>query len=166
MPLNYEIQPQEPKTESVGNKEVGVIKIPCFGMLLESERNFIEENSEGLPDLRQECVRLANAIAKETGKSMQEVYDALTNSDAQALSSHLETLVEFTNLMQKVGSKRQLIKATAIIRFRLEPEWTIEDTANPKLIHPGLVRLISNFAQRETEGGTSLLLESEASSKP
>lgn len=144
----------EPKSEyiEVGTPESGTVKVQKLYDLTPNERIFIDEQK--LPDLRLEAARLSQTIAEKSGKSMVEVYNALTSGDSSSMAEFLVELIEFQNLMGETSKKRQQATATAIIRFRVakEQDWTLQDTQNPDQIHPKLIQELADFAAKEEAG--------------
>lgn len=67
---------------------------------------------------------------------------APTYQDIQALT---------TEFLESLDTKN-IVYATAVIRFRLAPEWTIEQTIDPTAIKPELVTKIAEFAYKEQNG--------------
>ncbi|MBW4422619.1 MAG: hypothetical protein KME13_25975 [Myxacorys californica WJT36-NPBG1] len=55
------------------------------------------------------------------------------------------------------------VYATAIITFRLDPNWKLEDTMNPELLDYELVREVASFAYKEKNGWKT---EEEAAKEP
>ncbi|MBW4540704.1 MAG: hypothetical protein KME43_16370 [Myxacorys chilensis ATA2-1-KO14] len=55
------------------------------------------------------------------------------------------------------------VYATAIVRFRLDPSWKLEDTQNPELMDYELVREVASFAYKEKNGWKT---EEEAAKEP
>ena len=144
-----------PETVIVGDKLSGTLEIRKLGDLTPNERIYIKEQTKHLPDLRTEAVRVAKAIALATKKPLLEVYTALTSSDTISLSENLEELLKFQELMEVSGRERPLTMATAIIRYRVNREWTLADTTELMDTSPRLVAHVAEFAQKEESGWTT-----------
>lgn len=142
----------KPTIVPVGDEEIGILEFPKLYDLTPNERLFIKEFLSGEPDIRLEGVKLARAIAQSSGKSVGETYAALTNRDTEALGEHLEELIGFGEKMEKSGEKRELATVTALIKFRLLPDWEATDTDNPEQLSPKLRSRIYEFSQKEASG--------------
>ena len=141
-----------PQTVSVGDEEIGILEFPKLYDLTPNERLFIKEFLKDEPDIRLEGVKLAKAIAQSSGKSVGETYAALTNRDTEALGEHLEELIDFQEKMERSGEKRELATVTALIKFRLLPEWSASDTDDTEQLSPKLRSRIYEFSQKEASG--------------
>lgn len=136
----------------VGDPAIGELEIPKMMDLSPNERIFIKESLAEYPDLRSSAVKMARAIATKSGQKLIDVYNALTSGNTEELGEYLEEFIEFQDLMEQVTSQRRLVVTTAILRYRLLPEWTIDNTGDANLIHPKLVEAIADFAQKEESG--------------
>lgn len=144
----------EPKPELylVGDEASGTLEIPKLGDLTPNERIFITEEMKALPDVRIEGVKIAKTIAQAMGKSLMETYEALTRGNMVVLSEYIEEVLNFQQLVDKVGDRRELVMTTAIVRFRLVPDWTLADTGDVAKMPPKLRKAIFRFAQNEEAG--------------
>lgn len=136
----------------VGDRTIGELEIPKMLDLSPNERIFIKEALLDYPDLRTSAVKMARAIATKSGQKLLDVYNALTLGNTEELGEYLEEFIEFQDLMDRVTSQRRLVMATALLRYRVEPEWTIDHSGDANLIHPKLVEAIADFAQKEESG--------------
>jgi|GEM_PF-2991121 len=142
----------KPVTVLVGDEEIGILEFPKLYDLTPNERLFIKDFLKDEPDIRLEGVKLAKAIAASTKKTVGSVYVALTTGDTETLGEHLEELINFQEKMEKSGEKRILATVTALIKFRILPEWEIYDTDNPEQLPPKLRSKIYEFSQKESSG--------------
>ena len=149
MKLPFITKPKSPETLRIGNNDIGVLEIPKLGDLSINERIWIKEQLKNVPDIRKSAAQLAQAIAVKSNITQVEVYDALVSGNTVILQEHLEEVMTFQTLMGEVASARSLMYATAILLFRLAPEWTSEDTGDANQIHPALVAEVATFAFRE-----------------
>lgn len=117
-----------------------------------NERLYIKAQMANYPDIRSEAVRMARAIASKSGMKLLDVYTALTAGDSELLGEYLEEFVAFQEVMDLSSSHRRVVMATAILKFRLVPEWEIENTGDANLIHPKLVTALAEFAAKEESG--------------
>ena len=150
--LPFKTEPKSKETYTVGDESIGVLEIPKLLDLSPNERIFIREQTKEYPDLRSSAVKMARAIATKSGMKLLDVYNALTAGNTEMLGDYLEEFIDFQDLMDSVQSHRRLVMATAILRFRLVPEWNIENTGDSSLIHPRLVDAVTDFAQKEESG--------------
>lgn len=104
------------------------------------------------PDIRSEAVRMAKLISAKSGMKLLETYNALTQGSTEILGDYLEEFIHFQDVMEKSSQHRRLVLATAMLKFRLVPEWEMENTGDANLIHPKLVEAIADFAQKEESG--------------
>lgn len=154
MPLKlpFVSQPKAPELVLVGDESMGTLQLPKLLDLTPNERLYIREELKESPDLRLEAVRLAKAIALKSGKKVIDAYSAITSGDTEALGEHLEEFVQFQDKMDRVTEQRSLVTATAILRFRLCPEWTLADSRDAEQITPKLLQAVYDFAQKEEAG--------------
>lgn len=202
MLLPFVTQPKKAELYTIGNENIGVLEVPKLGDLSPNERRYISELSKNLPNLQRKAVEISEAIAQKTGESVTAIYqkfiDAATDTSGDAakfLEDYVGEILEFRDIMGSRYVDYRLIQATAIIRFRLQPEksdvvrqidqavsvvekglkrsslsqfeinrlvndvrrdlesnldvWGLQHTGDASLIHPDLVSLIADFAERE-----------------
>jgi hypothetical protein len=147
--LPFKTEPQK-EFIVVGDRIIGELEIPKYGDLTANERIYIKQ--AGLTDLRKAAVNLAKIIAAKSDISVIGVYSALTSGDAETLKAHLSEFVDFQELMEENAKRRDLVLATCIIKFRLLPEWEIQDTQDGEKIKPLLVSALADFAKKEESG--------------
>lgn len=141
-----------PTTVSVGDNEIGILEFPKLYDLTPNERLFIKEAMTDEPDIRLEAVKLAKEIAAKSDRTVGTIYVALTTGDTEKLGEYLEELINFQEKMEKSGEKRILATVTAVIKFRIAPDWGIVDTDNPEQLSPKLRSRIYEFSQKESSG--------------
>ncbi|MBW4677145.1 MAG: hypothetical protein KME52_25010 [Desmonostoc geniculatum HA4340-LM1] len=164
--LPFKTSPQEFEKAVVGNSQTGELELPKYGDLSPNERLFIK--TANLADIRLEAVKLAKDIATKSGKTVIEIYNALTQGDSESLADYLEEFVTFQDLLEENSVFRNLVLATAVIR-RLVPDWQLENTGDPTQIHPKLLELIIEFARNEESGwetSTNLITEEDLGNLP
>lgn len=150
--LPFTISPKKVETHKVGDAEIGELEVRRLNDLSPNERIWISEQMKNYPDLRTEAIKIARAIASKSGKKLLETYEALTSGEIEALGDFLEEFVLFQKMNEETSRKRRIVMATAIIRFRVMPEWEIENTGDANLIHPKLVTALADFATKEESG--------------
>ncbi|MBD2771164.1 hypothetical protein [Iningainema tapete] len=150
--LPFKTSPKEFDKVAVGHESIGELELPKYGDLSPNERIFIKENSDNIPDIRNSAVKMARTIATKSGKKMLDVYNALTMGDSEFLGDYLEEFVSFQELLEENSRQRNLLMATAIIKFRLCGDWGLENTFDATQIHPQLVDALATFARNEEAG--------------
>lgn len=149
--LPFKTQPS-PTTVLVGDEEIGILEFPKLYDLTPNERLFIKEGMKDIPDVRTAAAKLAKDLAAKSNVSAGTMYVALTSGDAETLGDHLETMLDFSNQMEDSGAKRIAVTVTALIKYRILPDWTETDTDNPEQLSPKLKGLIYEFSQKEASG--------------
>lgn len=150
--LPFKTSPRGFEKITLGDSTIGEIEIPKMEDLSPNERVYIREQTKEYPDLRKSAVTMARAIAQKSGMKLMTVYEALTGGNTELLGDYLEEFVEFQDLMERTTAHRRLVMATAILKYRLLPEWEIQNTGDAEQIHPKLVDAIADFAQKEESG--------------
>lgn len=159
--LSFKTAPKQ-SVATLGDSETGVLEIPRYGDLLLAERLWINERSTDLPSLQKEGVRLAKQC---TGIDLLPAYLAIIGHDLASLGDHFEKAIDFQDWAKPLAEKRSLLRATALIIYRLDSNWTIEDSQDHTKIHPRLLAAISEFALAEEAGETQPKPLSEADLK-
>lgn len=152
MKLPFKTAPQPFEKVTVGNSQIGELEIPKYYDLSPNERIFIKANTQDILDVRSLAMRFTSNIVKTSGKSSLETYNAMVQGDTAYLMDHLQEVIDFQNESAENSQIRDVVLATAIIRFRLAPEWAIEDTRDANKISPQLVSAIALFARNEESG--------------
>jgi hypothetical protein len=147
--LPFIILPKSPEVVMLGNEEIGTLNIPKLGHLSINEQRWIKEELKDVPNINQEAVRLAKKVAESTGYALVDVYTAFTGGDRTLLQNNLEEVLAFQDALNTSSEQRSLVYATAILKFRVLPEWTIADTSDSKKIPLALVEEIAAFAFNE-----------------
>ena len=150
--LPFKTAPQPFEKVTVGDSQIGELEIPKYSALSPNERIFIKENTQDTLDVRSLAMKFVNNIVTQSGKPSVETYNALTRGDTTYLMDHLQELIKFQDESEENSQTRDVIYATAIIKFRLVPEWTVEDTNDANQISPALVSAIALFARNEESG--------------
>lgn len=150
--LPFKTAPQGFEKIIVGSPSIGELEIPKMGDLSPNERLYIEQQMKDYPDMRQLAAKMSKDIAKTSGMKSAEVYKALTTSDYEKLSEHLEKFVEFEDNYLQIIRHRALSMATAILKFRVAQEWEIENSKDENQIHFLLIKALAEFAQKEESG--------------
>lgn len=150
--LPFKVSPKATETYILGDEEIGVLEVKRLNDLSPNERIYIREETKPYPDLRSSAVRMAKQIAAKSGQKLIDVYNALTSGNTEELGEYLEEFIEFQDLMDKVTLHRRLVTATAILKYRVLPDWELANTNDANQIHPKLVTAVADFAQKEESG--------------
>lgn len=150
--LPFKVTPKQFQVEQVGAEDIGIIEIPRYNDLTPNERMFIDSHMKDKPSLQDETVKVSQQIAEKSGKGLFDIYAALTQGDIQLLQTYLPEFMRLQNIQKEVTPIEKQVYATAILKFRILPDWTLEDTGDPGKIHPELVQAIADFAKKELNG--------------
>lgn len=150
--LPFKTSPKEFEKVVVGNAEIGELELPKYGDLSPNERIFIKQQTANTPDIRNSAVKMARTIATKSSKRLIDVYNALTRGDSEFLGDYLEEFVAFQELLDENSRTRNLVLATAILKFRVINDWDLENTQDANQIHPQLVAAFADFARNEESG--------------
>lgn len=153
--LPYAVEPQQTYEEvEVGDPNCGVLHIKKRGSLAPNEQGYIKKltKERELPDLKREAVKLAQKIARDMGESVVDVHNALLAGDTAMLGDYLEDVIAFQDMMDFVSLERRQILATTMLKFRIDPEWTLDYSSDADIIHPDLVLALALFAANEENG--------------
>ena len=150
--LPFKTAPQPFEKVTVGDSQIGELEIPKYSALSPNERIFIKANTQDILDVRSLAMKFVNDIVKASGKPSVETYNALTRGDTTYLMDHLQELIKFQDESEENSLARDVVYATAIIKFRITPEWEIENTNDANQISPALVSAIAIFARNEESG--------------
>lgn len=145
-------QSPQPTIVPVGDPETGILEFPKLYDLTPNERLFIKEAMTDEIDIRFEAVNLAKELAAKNNQPVSVMFDALTSRDTEVLSDHLEVMLSFADKMEKSGEKRITATVTALIKFRILPDWTLTDTNDVEQLLPKLRQEIYNFSEKEASG--------------
>lgn len=152
--LPFRLEPKGFETVNIGNNDINILEVPKYGSLTPNENYYIKRKFTelGIEDLQTIAVNLAQDIAIKSNMRLIDVYNALTQGNTEVLSEYLTELITFQKRVEETQRDRIPVLATAIIRYRINNEWELEDSGNPELIHPDLIKEIANFAIKEQSG--------------
>lgn len=93
-------------------------------------------------------------IGGKEGKTqiVKTTLDQLELDNPDWYGDSYQAIQELSDLFVESLKARDIAYATAIICGRLVASWTIEQTSDPRAIHPALVKEIAQFAQKEKDG--------------
>lgn len=154
--LPFVVEPRfEPITERIGNDELGVIEIRRQGYLTVAEKAFIQAANQGDGTFAR-INSIAHKISERANCTPNAVLDALQSGDLDPVmfDGSEEELAEIVQLMTIYNEKAGLINATAMIVYRLDPSWTMDDSLE---MHPSLVAQLSALCQDEEAKNTDVL---------
>lgn len=150
--LPFKTAPKSFERVVVGNAEVGEIELPKMYGLSVNEELFIKKEMKGLPDLQEVAISTAKKISAQMGVPLFEVYTALNTSNTDVLAEHIGEMIGLQNLANDTALHRKLAMVTAVLKYRVDSEWGMEDTANPEQLPAQLMNMIYEFTQKEQAG--------------
>lgn len=142
--LPYKNKPQA-STELIGNDQIGTLEFPKFNSLKVGEAQVWENQSKKQVRTTLEIYRVAGIIARAKGIEIVDAVDLIQESND-------DLWLEFANELEQITKAQispidiQLEKATAIIKSRLVPEFTLEDCQQ---LPEQLIKEIADFGDRE-----------------
>lgn len=161
--LPFKTSPKPVETVLVGDDTTGVLEIKKYNDLTPNEKIFIREHTKQLPDITFEAAVLSTKIVDQTGMTLTEAYQAITTGDTEKLTGFLPELAELNSKIDYNNEYRPLVYVTAILKYRVNPEFTIDDL---KQIHPKLITSIYEFAMNEQMGWEKNVEEEEKKEQP
>lgn len=129
--------PAAPATKRVGDVSTGILEIPVYGDFLVGETSYIEERMSQFESLTVRAAQVAEVIANRESITIGEAYAVVERSLLGQLESDQDRLLGaryaadiagLETLFAVTGRHRVDATVTAILRYRLNPEWTEEDT--------------------------------------
>lgn len=159
MSLPFVTPPAPVKTRRIGNEQCGVIEIEVRGGLTVGESATISELLAGEQSAFVRGAQIADAIATEEGISLTEAFSIIEKAiggqeleaAAEALRlKHATRIDEVAKVYAMAGQRNLEASVTAVIKSRLAPEWTLEDTrAMSKPLFDGLWKLVQDESAAE-----------------
>lgn len=177
--LPFVVQPKRVFSKvKIGTDQTGIVEIERRGYLTVSEKAFVDAVMQGT-DAITEVVSLANKISISTGHSAEKTYVSVmraiqgdVDGDAYAARIRSEYPDEISSVISKLAEsvqRRSIAASTILIKSRIDPEWTLEDTLNQD---PGLIDALAVFYAEEenpellkNEAGNESEVESEKESE-
>lgn len=162
--LPFLVKPRlQPITETLGNEDIGQIKIERRGFLSVSEKVFLQHASfqEGITEGVLELVR---KVGKEMSIGMEQANrivlaalqgEPLADEHYDKVNSkyrkHLDSLT-----LRAMASEGQMtyIRALCMLIYRVDPEVDMEDLEN---LHPNLVEALATLCLEEEARSTAAL---------
>lgn len=127
--------------KEVGNEQVGILEIPVYGYLRIGEMDEFIQIVSDLNELRESLTNDAKARGKTPGKKGKK------NDDAVDLNQ-----LELSKFLLRYSNET----ATILLKHRIDPEWTLEDTR--RLPAPLVVAISNLFREEMTQGGSAVSL--------
>ena len=155
--LPFVVTPRfEPVLDTVGDPDYGVIEILRKGYLNVAEKAFVSSCLSGdsaISGLR----RLAIEIARETGEPQNQVLQDISNIESlkDYLIPYTDSILEAIGEVSTYQEKRAIACATALMIFRVDQNWTVENTLND-LPSDLVVDLLAFYDQEESKNITYL----------
>ena len=154
--LPFVVEPRlEPIMERIGHDDIGVLEIKRQGYLTVAEKAFIQAANQG--DGTFATVNaISHRIANKANTTPEAVLAALQvgDIDPSLFSDCEDDLAEIIQLMTLYNEKVSLVQATAMITYRLNPHWTMDDTLEE---HPSIVAQLAELCRDEEAKNTDVL---------
>ncbi|MFZ9315825.1 MAG: hypothetical protein ACO24P_00735 [Candidatus Nanopelagicaceae bacterium] len=141
----------------IGREDIGIIEIEKRGYLTVSEKAFVDAVMQGA-DAITSVVALATRISSKTGHTTEESYTAIMGAIQGDLTSKFAIKVKeeypdelgaIVTQMAESVQKRAIAAATVLIKSRIDPEWTVDDTLEQD---PELINAFAEFYGEEEAG--------------
>ncbi|MBD2570056.1 hypothetical protein [Anabaena lutea] len=146
--LPYVVEPSE-ELVLIGGQGIGSVELPKYGALQDDEDAFIIENEISIEKLAIDTAKAIEQKSETDEKTVIKTADALLSKDYEFFVDNLQELLDFSKQKKMLLKHENVVLVTAIIKFRLTSNWTIEHTKNPALLKPGLFARILEFAKNE-----------------
>ncbi len=164
--LPFVVAPRlEPIMDVVGSAESGQIEIERRGYLTVAEKSFMSAATSN--DNTTSLLRsLAFRISRETGRSQMEVMEDISGLEATGesyLDPYIGDILDGMTKMVEFQQRRGIIAATCLIMYRIDRNWTVEDTMElHDDIREGLERLYEDEEAKNIEALESTFGEKDA----
>lgn len=183
MELNklYDLTPLEHEYIEEKNEEYGVLT-PLEGAQQVAEKILENENKQIDPEqfrklvskivdgngvIERETLELAQKLqAEKPPMEFSELVSKIMAQDTEILANNIAIVQEWNEKQEKLRDDRQVILATALIRYRLDPEnqWDINDTKNAlkdQSLSYKLVIKLAEYAENERNHWENNILDEE-----
>lgn len=157
--LPFVVQPRRKTVKiRIGNENCGILEIDAHGYLTVAEKFYVNQVVNGDKTVSL-MIGLSNKIAKRLKKDAKEGYKILTDFlQSTGAPAHREIIEaefeeetqELTGEITRISAIRELAQATVMMRSRIDPDWTTDDTMelDVELIE-GLVKLYNDEERNE-----------------
>lgn len=159
MALPFVTPPAPTKTRRIGNEQCGIVEIEERGGLTVGESATISELLAGEQSAFVRGAQIADAIATEESISLSEAFSIIEKAiSGQGLEDaadairlrHAARIDEVAKVYALAGQRNLEASVTAVIKSRLSPEWTLDDTrAMPKPLFDGFWKLVQDESAAE-----------------
>lgn len=153
--LPFVVQPRlAPIIEQIGNEDSGILEIERRGYLNVAEKALVQYGLEDETAIG-ELYALAGRIARETGKTQQQVVEAMsTQPMPDFLTRWEEEITKVLMQMMSYNEKIAIIRATALIISRIDSTWTADQTLD---LHPDIVASLAELYDDEDKKSVQAL---------
>lgn len=141
----------------IGDESIGIIEIERRGYLTVSEKAFVDgvtQGSDGISSI----VALATRIGSKTKHTTEDAFNAVMKAiqgemnDPFAVKIREEYPDEISSILSEMANamqQRSVAAATILIRSRIDPEWSVDDTLDQD---PALITAFADFYTQEESG--------------
>lgn len=149
------------ETIVLGTEETGSVEILKQGYITTGERAFVSNQERG-GEFQAAALALARKIStalKVDIATAWEGFSAVIAGTPHKLTAKIsakfsEEVEELCAKMIEEEENKKLFMAAAMILYRIEPEFDLEELLD---IHPGLIDLLANHYLQEAAGGSRVL---------
>lgn len=133
-------------------------RINCyvFGGVIEGDTVKFEDKEAAVVSVERDENYTIAAVMIDIGKDKTQVVkttlDQLELVSPDWYGDNYQAIQDLSDRFLESLELRDIVYATAIIRGRISPDWTIEETSNPNAITSALVKEIARFAYKEQNG--------------
>lgn len=157
--LPFVVQPRrKPVKVRIGSEDCGILEIEARGHLTVAEKFYVSQIVNGDKTVSL-MIGLSNKIAKRLKKDQKDGYTILTdylqNRSSVAHRDIIDEefgdeIQELTGEITRISSLRELAQATIMMRSRIDPDWSTDDTLelDTELIE-ALVKLYNEEERKE-----------------
>ncbi len=153
--LPFVVQPRlAPVVELIGSEESGKIEIERRGYLTSGEKAFVQQvlqydNGTG------ELIALARKVARRFSLKLDSAYELVlkvisNNAEGENVTELEEEFAEdLTSVIKNLTNaqaKEELLTATCLIRYRINPEFEMEDIVK---LHPDIISGLAKLYKEE-----------------
>lgn len=156
--LPFVVKPKRQFTKvKVGTETTGVVEIERRGYLTVSEKAFVDGVTQGSDGITS-VVALATRVGTKTKHTTEEAFSAIMKAvqgdveDPFAVKIREEYPDEVGSILSEMATamqQRSVAAATILIRSRIDPEWTVDDTLDQD---PELIAAFADFYTQEESG--------------
>lgn len=167
----------------IADRVTGMLELPRHGDLTGLEYDWLEKAREdnGVKNNNVLLAEFAQSVAEKYQTPLKEVWKSINKIEAtairadedndawievfeQELNCPLRDYLEYTQKIKAYYRQEKYLRATVILKFRVNSEWELEDVKNPENISVKLVDCLAKFCTEEMNAVVGE--ETEVSAQP